>query len=141
VRWIESLQSSGHLESFKAPDNPDVSLLRVAHAGNLPRLTAGVAPTRSKSQRRTATVPVDSSDPELDLADQQLYHALRRWRSETGTERKLPAYIVMHDRVLKAIATSRPTTVGELEDIAGLGPTKIEQYGDDVIEIVKTYTH
>jgi ATP-dependent DNA helicase RecQ len=45
----------------------------------------------------------------------------------------VPAYVVFHDATLAEIAARRPQTIGELSQIAGVGPTKLDRYGDDVL--------
>ncbi len=45
----------------------------------------------------------------------------------------MPAYVVFHDATLAEIAARRPQTLGELSQIPGVGPAKLERYGDDVL--------
>ena len=45
----------------------------------------------------------------------------------------MPPYVVFHDAVLHAIAAARPETLGELAQISGVGPAKLERYGDEVL--------
>jgi len=61
---------------------------------------------------------------------------LREWRLERARTDGVPPYVVFHDRVLHEIAEARPTTMGELGRIAGVGPSKLERYGDDVLATV-----
>ena len=42
----------------------------------------------------------------------------------------------MHDRTLIDISIKMPTTARELEDIHGLGPTKIMKYGEQILDII-----
>jgi DNA helicase II / ATP-dependent DNA helicase PcrA len=58
---------------------------------------------------------------------------LRSWRLERARDDGVPPYVVFHDRVLHEIADARPATIGELAQIAGVGPSKLERYGDDVL--------
>ena len=48
---------------------------------------------------------------------------------------RVPAYCVMHDRTLNAVAFSRPTNPRQLLEIDGIGPTKAEKFGSAIIEI------
>ncbi len=61
---------------------------------------------------------------------------LRAWRLERARSDGVPPYVVFHDRVLHEIADVRPSTLGELAQIAGVGPAKLERYGDDVLTTV-----
>jgi DNA helicase-2/ATP-dependent DNA helicase PcrA len=58
---------------------------------------------------------------------------LREWRRERAKADEVPAYVVFHDTTLAAIADRRPRTLTELAAIAGVGPTKLERYGEDVL--------
>jgi DNA helicase II / ATP-dependent DNA helicase PcrA len=61
---------------------------------------------------------------------------LRAWRLERAREDGVPPYVVFHDTVLHAIADARPTSLGELSQIAGVGPAKLERYGSEVLALL-----
>jgi DNA helicase-2/ATP-dependent DNA helicase PcrA len=61
---------------------------------------------------------------------------LRAWRLERARSDGVPPYVVFHDRVLHEIADVQPSTLGELSRISGVGPAKLERYGDDVLTTV-----
>ena len=63
---------------------------------------------------------------------------LREWRLERAKADEVPPYVVFHDSVLHAIAAARPETLGELAQISGVGPAKLERYGDDVLAVVSS---
>jgi DNA helicase II / ATP-dependent DNA helicase PcrA len=58
---------------------------------------------------------------------------LKEWRLERAKADNVPPYVVFHDAVLQAIAAARPGTLGELSQISGVGPAKLERYGADVL--------
>jgi DNA helicase-2/ATP-dependent DNA helicase PcrA len=58
---------------------------------------------------------------------------LREWRLERAKADNVPPYVVFHDAVLHAIAAARPASLGELAQISGVGPAKLERYGADVL--------
>jgi DNA helicase-2/ATP-dependent DNA helicase PcrA len=58
---------------------------------------------------------------------------LREWRLERAKVDGVPPYVVFHDSVLHAIAEQRPASLGELAQISGVGPAKLERYGTDVL--------
>jgi DNA helicase-2/ATP-dependent DNA helicase PcrA len=62
-----------------------------------------------------------------------LFESLRAWRLQRAREDAIPPYVVFHDSTLAAIAACRPQSLGELAQIAGVGPTKLERYGDDLL--------
>ena len=65
-----------------------------------------------------------------------LFDALRAWRLERARADAVPPYVIFHDSTLTAIAERRPQDLAELTEIAGVGPTKLDRYGADVISIV-----
>lgn len=69
-------------------------------------------------------------------ADPELVDALRNWRRSTSTEASVPAYVVFSDATLLAIAERRPTDDAALLAIPGIGRSKLDAYGAEVIGIV-----
>ena len=61
---------------------------------------------------------------------------LKEWRSALSQSQQLPAYIIMHDRTLFDIAVKMPMCTADLEQVFGLGPTKIMKYGEDILRVV-----
>ena len=84
--------------------------------------------TRDRGGRPAAVVP--------DLAPAPLarFNALRDWRATTAREQNVPAYVIFHDSTLRAIAEAAPDDLDELSRVAGIGSTKLERYGDAVLE-------
>jgi DNA helicase II / ATP-dependent DNA helicase PcrA len=68
--------------------------------------------------------------------DDPLYAALKRWRLERATTDELPAYVVFHNSTLAEIAGRRPRDLSELGSVPGVGPTKLERYGADVLAVL-----
>jgi DNA helicase-2/ATP-dependent DNA helicase PcrA len=62
---------------------------------------------------------------------------LREWRLERARRDAVPPYVVFHDSVLHAIAHAQPGSLGELSQIAGVGPAKLERYGDEVLAALR----
>ena len=82
--------------------------------------------------RSAALVPRPELAPEVERAEE----ALRSWRLERCRRDKVSAFIVAYDRHLRAIATARPRSLAELATIEGIGPTKLELYGDEILAIL-----
>lgn len=70
--------------------------------------------------------------------DTELLVALKDWRLRTATELKVPAYIVFSDNTLTAIAEMLPGDEAALVAIPGIGARKLEQFGSDVLELVRS---
>lgn len=62
---------------------------------------------------------------------------LRSWRSDAAKGKNVPAYVVMTDATLKAIASALPTSQDELLQVPGMGPVKVEQFGEDILAITQ----
>ena len=74
--------------------------------------------------------------PPLVAAAAALVEALKTWRRDTARRLGVPAYVVLHDSTIEAIAHRRPRTERDLLGISGIGPSKLEQYGDDILGVV-----
>jgi ATP-dependent DNA helicase RecQ len=77
--------------------------------------------------------------PELDDLDADglaLFEALRHHRMERAKADAVPPYVVASDRTLREIAVLRPRTVEELSLAHGIGPTKVERYGEGLLRVV-----
>jgi DNA helicase II / ATP-dependent DNA helicase PcrA len=64
------------------------------------------------------------------------FAALRAWRLERARTDAVPAYVVFHDSTLQKIAARDPKTLGELAKVPGVGPAKLERYGDDLLRVL-----
>ena len=68
--------------------------------------------------------------------DGPVYERLKRWRADRAKADGVPAYVVFHDRTLGQIADELPADRDALAEIAGIGPTKLDRYGDEVLAVV-----
>ena len=66
--------------------------------------------------------------------------ALRAWRTRRAHDDGVPAFVVAHDTTLLAIAEARPTTLGALSRVKGMGPTKLERYGAEILAAIASVT-
>ena len=94
---------------------------------------AGGKPSRFLAElgvrpERSAATPVDRDDP--------LFDALRSWRRERARADGVPAYVVFHDRTLDEIARRRPRSDQELASVPGIGSTKLERYGSELLAVL-----
>jgi ATP-dependent DNA helicase RecQ len=71
-------------------------------------------------------------------ADPALVERLRSWRAEEAQRRRVPAYVIFHDSTLAALAEHRPQSRAALLAVRGLGPAKLEAYGDALLELLAT---
>ena len=68
--------------------------------------------------------------------DEALFERLRAWRKERADEDSVPAFVVFTDATLQLIAEQRPTSPAALLRISGVGPAKLERYGESLLEVV-----
>jgi DNA helicase II / ATP-dependent DNA helicase PcrA len=68
--------------------------------------------------------------------DEELFERLRTWRKQRADEEKVPAFVVFTDATLQLIAEERPTSPTALLRISGVGPAKLERYGESLLEVV-----
>ncbi len=67
--------------------------------------------------------------------DEGLFDALRQWRRQQAADDKVPAYCIFTDATLTALAELQPRDAGALVRVPGIGPTKVEKYGDDIVAL------
>jgi DNA helicase-2/ATP-dependent DNA helicase PcrA len=72
--------------------------------------------------------------------EEQTFDALRQWRLDEAQAADVPAYVVFTDATLTAIAEARPASLEELAGLAGVGPSKLERYGEAVLAVLAEST-
>lgn len=71
--------------------------------------------------------------------NEALFETLRALRKRLADEEALPAYIVLSDKVLHLLSTSRPTTIEEFGNISGIGEYKKKKYGKEFVKAIREY--
>lgn len=119
--------------------------------GIAPQTRADAAPNKSRRNRGTATrcricnnnlttpaaVMLRRCETCAGDVDEDLLLRLKAWRLDIAKQQKVPAYVVFTDNTLIAIAELRPGDEAALIAIPGIGARKLEQYGPDVLELVR----
>ena len=77
---------------------------------------------RSKANTAVANADRSPSDP--------MFQRLRELRKRLADKQGVPAYVVFGDQVLWNMIDRRPTTPDELLEVSGVGPAKLERYGE-----------
>jgi len=88
--------------------------------------------------RRREARDRDAVAATLQPADQPLFEALRNLRTRLAREQNVPPYVIFHDTTLRGIATLKPSSGDELARVGGVGAAKLERYGEQVLEVVRT---
>jgi DNA helicase II / ATP-dependent DNA helicase PcrA len=92
-----------------------------------------------KPSRFLAELGVEREAPAKTVEpDNPLYAALKRWRLETAKAEERPAYVIFHNSTLAEIVRRAPRTRDELAAVPGVGPAKLERYGEDVLAALRT---
>ncbi|CAN5550845.1 hypothetical protein BH23ACT3_BH23ACT3_02360 [soil metagenome] len=94
------------------------------------RFSVGRSVQSKGRQRGALRLP----DQQVSASAAHFFDALRQFR-ELARDGK-PAYTVFDDKTLAAISTTAPTTLDELATVKGVGPAKLEQFGQHVIGLV-----
>jgi RecQ family ATP-dependent DNA helicase len=84
---------------------------------------------------RSAKSPQNSAEATLTAADEELAERLRAWRTGEAKRLGVPAYVVMHNQALAAIAQTRPATPRQLLSVKGMGDAKVEKFGEAILKI------
>ena len=111
------------------PTEPLGVLLR----GN-PDGSASAPATRS---RRAAKPATDADTAAFTPEQKQLEANLRAWRKAEAAKTGKPAFIVFGDQALSKLVVSRPRTLGELLQVSGFGPDKVDRYGADLCALCR----
>ncbi|MFN1216136.1 HRDC domain-containing protein [Chryseobacterium kwangjuense] len=74
----------------------------------------------------------------LSSDEEKILNALKYWRSEKAKEQNLPTYFIASNKELMSVAKYKPVKKEELLDIKGFGKHKIENYGEEILEIIES---
>lgn len=96
------------------------------------------------AQDESKRLILPSQDPHLskteaDPLQDNLYEYLRAWRLEKAGAMSKPAFVVFSDETLRGIASTLPRTTSDLLEIRGIGPAKVNQFGEEVLTIVNEF--
>jgi ATP-dependent DNA helicase RecQ len=86
-----------------------------------------------------AAAPGRSRDsvPSGDPAQDALFERLRELRKTLADRQRVPAYVIFSDRTLREMAQRRPSTLAALLQVSGVGPAKLEKYGEAFLEALR----
>ncbi|MCE3074217.1 HRDC domain-containing protein [Chryseobacterium gwangjuense] len=90
------------------------------------------------SVKDSKSVKYSAEDEILNTDDIKILDALKLWRSEKAKENNLPSYFIATNKELTSVAKYKPAKKEELLDIKGFGKHKIENYGEEILEILES---
>ncbi len=96
--------------------------------------------TKGKRTRKVAQ-PVPTLTPmQFANESESLFEELRALRKKLADQQAIPAYIVLSDKTLHLLASSKPTTLEAFGEISGIGEYKKERYGKDFVTLIQKFT-
>ncbi|MBI4169781.1 MAG: HRDC domain-containing protein, partial [Acidobacteria bacterium] len=101
----------------------------------LPRPLAGGRPAAG-TRMALRTLPDAGRPPDAPEPDAGLLARLREWRAAEAKRRGVPAYVIFHDTTLAALAARRPRDRDGLRAVKGVGPAKLEAYGEALLHVL-----
>ena len=144
VSWSRTRNGGGHgrkpsrFLSSVLPDSP----ASTAPAGRRGRARGSLLSAHCRSCGKPLT---DAAERKIGrhqacpaTFDDTTMELLKEWRRQEAAEQKLPAYCVFTDATLIALAEARPGSTADLIKVQGLGPTKADKYGEQVLAILAT---
>lgn len=139
TRCRESVLINAHPPTAPVPRSPFLAELAQARPDDAP-WPETPAPRRAPGPTTGAgggakSAKADRAEPTGPEAAARR-EALTAWRSERSRADGVPAYIVLDNATLDAIAESAPGSLVALGRIKGIGPTKLDRYGDDILGVV-----
>jgi ATP-dependent DNA helicase RecQ len=104
-----------------------------------PRRRERRPPQVPQAQRQPASRMEPGGDASADPGGEELREYLREWRRTTAKRRTVPAYVVMHDTSLESLCRIQPASLAELRNVSGFGERKVELYGDEILEAMRSF--
>lgn len=128
---VQELAFSSCYEYFEYEKKPESEAVGSEEKVNAKKVNA----ERINTEKSDAEKPAVTAK----IPDTALARELRSWRYERASEIDKPAFVVFSNAALAGIAHLRPTTLTELLDVPGVGPAKVNAYGEEIIGIVQSH--
>ncbi len=139
AEWIKDGETILFRKAALTPDGETIESSALSEL-LLPDTDSSENPTQRRlvDDRKTAPRKASASTEipeELSFEGQALETALKSWRTGLAKKLGMPPFVVLHDRTLRAIAQQRPQTPNQLQAISGMGPAKVEKYGEAILAV------
>ncbi|WP_158822551.1 RecQ family ATP-dependent DNA helicase [Granulicella sp. S156] len=137
-------------DTFRNPEGRDITYKKasITHEGREPddatldtvwiRGSLSEAPSAKKksSGKSRGATPSAEKQP-LNPEAEQLFERLRHWRTEVAKPTKTPAFMILADAVMRAIANHAPKNLSDLHAVPGMGPAKVDRYGAAILAVCR----
>jgi len=116
--WLPRREGMGHLQKGGLSDRRETQRTVNLHQ-------------RARSHRARSAV-----SPPGRQSDDELLRTRKAWRTATSRADGKPAYTVLTDRTLDELVSSRPQRKEDLARVYGIGPAKLDRYGQEILDLV-----
>ena len=135
-------------DTFRNPEGKDITYKKAAitHEGREPddatldtvwiRGSLADAPLSKGPARKKRGAAVAEKQP-LNPRAEELFEKLREWRKQQAAPTKTPAFMIITDTVLRAIANVCPQNLAGLHAVSGMGPSKVDRYGAALVALCR----
>ncbi|KAA6465155.1 ATP-dependent DNA helicase RecQ [Acidobacteria bacterium AB60] len=131
--------SDGIVEEFRTAEPSTRKRSRPSKASpvvSLPQTDKAVTPAHTRTPVRSQPAqPQAEAAPVLKGQSAVVAERLKSWRASEAKRLGVPAYIVLHDRTLHALAALCPRTPSELLAVEGMGPSKVGRFGSAILQV------
>jgi ATP-dependent DNA helicase RecQ len=97
-------------------------------------------PRKGERQPRHATRK-STVEQSLSGQEQALFDDLKATRASLAEAQNVPAYVIFHDKTLRALARAKPQSRAEMLEISGIGEAKLTRFGDLFLETIRHHVH
>ncbi|HZJ27017.1 MAG TPA: ATP-dependent DNA helicase UvrD2 [Acidimicrobiia bacterium] len=130
LSWARQRTARGRLVRRRA--SPWVAVVEAALG---PVADAAAPPVDPKAEVAKARAQLGTGA----RGDPRLVTALTEWRRDLARAHGIPAYVIFNNATLEEVARTQPANRSELLEVSGIGPVKVERYGDTVLDLVRTH--
>jgi ribonuclease D len=99
--------------------------------------SATLRPYEEKERQPRRRRPPQPPPRPLTDDERQTLAYLKKWRFKKSLDERVPAYMICPDKTLEHLAMERPTTLDALNNIHGLGPSRIERFGAELLQALE----
>lgn len=122
---------------YAEPDHAAYGALQLTEASRAVLKGERRVAMRELQPRKAAKKSRSAASAAVSAADSGLLEQLKAWRLEEARTQAVPAYVILHDRTLAEIASTRPQDMTALSMIGGIGAKKLERYGSALLDLVR----
>lgn len=103
---------------------------------DIPTKFAALSARVAKIAQSSGGTPNESASVAESFEESEVFGQLQKWRRDLAETQKVPAYRIVTNATIAELAQHRPSTLDELSQISGIGPAKLDQYGDALLELL-----